>query len=351
MKRFEGKAPVKNLCMWAGLAKSSYHYKAHPGPRGLKASTHTQKAGILVDNADVVEEIRLVLSLDYCVYGYKMMTFELQGKGFLINKKKTYRLMSEHRLLSSKIIQTKGKREWVQFRRIKAEKPMEYLCLDIKHVWIEAERRWYYQLAIMDVFSRYILIWTLQASLKQTDVITMMRKLDLRYGLKGVIIRNDNGSQFLAHKVRQALKDMEARQEFTHVATPEENAYIEAFHSIQQKELFDRHPFSSYFHAKEHITQYMYWYNHRRKHGALNGLTPAQKWDQSRSCSSDGHPSAVAREDLSRPSDSIKNKQIIRRSLPALTNSPWRATFARLENMTALKVANHLTNNVQLIGG
>jgi hypothetical protein len=45
-----------------------------------------------------------------------------------------------------------------------------------------------------------------------------MRHLDLRYGQKGVIIRNDNGSQFIAHQVRQTLQDLEAKQEFTHVA-------------------------------------------------------------------------------------------------------------------------------------
>lgn len=51
-----------------------------------------------------------------------------------------------------------------------------------------------------------------QPSIKQTDVVALMRWLNLRYGLKGVIIRNDNGSQFIAHWVRQALLDLEAKQ-------------------------------------------------------------------------------------------------------------------------------------------
>jgi len=111
-------------------------------------------------------------------------------------------------------------------------------------------------------------------------VVAIMRNLDLRFGLKGVVIRNDNGSQFIAHKVREALQELEARQEFTHVATPEENAYIEAFHSIQQRELIDRFSFASYYEAKQHIEKYMHWYNRVRRHGALIGLTPMQKWEQ-----------------------------------------------------------------------
>jgi transposase InsO family protein len=102
----------------------------------------------------------------------------------------------------------------------------------------------------------------------------------LKYGLKGVIIRNDNGSQFLAHQVREAFKALEARQEFTHVATPEENAYIEAFHFIQQRELIDRFTFASFYEAKQHIEKYMHWYNYQRPHRALLGLTPMHKWEQ-----------------------------------------------------------------------
>ena len=333
MRRFKGKAPGKDLCMWAGLAKSSFYYKSHPGERGMKASTHTSMGDHWVDNMEVVDQIRLVLSQDYCVYGYKMMTYELRSMGYWINKKKTYRLMKTHRLLSSKVIKTNGMREWVKFRKIKAEKPMEYICLDIKYIWVEGENRWYYQLAIMDVFSRFILTWIFQKSIRQTDVISVMRWLDLNYGLKGVIIRNDNGSQFIAHKVRRALEELEAKQEFTHVATPEENSYIESFHSIEQKELIDRHSFESYFDAKQHITRYMYWYNYQRKHGSLKGETPAQKWEQSMSCLTDGQPIAQAREILSRPADAIKNNQTISRSVPALTKLDWRATFAYQVNM------------------
>ncbi len=144
---------------------------------------------------------------------------------------------------------------------------------------MQGESRWYYQLAIMDVYSRRILCWIFQRSVRQNDVIALMRWLDLRFGLKGVIIRNDNGSQFIAHKVREVLQSLEAKQEFTHVATPEENAYIEAFHSIEQSELIDRHSFSSYYDAKQHIEKYMHWYNFKRKHGAIGFITPMKKWD------------------------------------------------------------------------
>jgi putative transposase len=71
----------------------------------------------------------------------------------------------------------------------------------------------------MDVFSRKILHHIFQKSVRKMDVINMFRWLHLLYDPKGVIIRNDNGSQFLANQVRAFLSELEARQEFTHVAT------------------------------------------------------------------------------------------------------------------------------------
>ena len=188
--------------------------------------------------------------------------------------------MDEEHLLLGKVIKSKGKRIWVQFRKVQASRPMEHLCLDIKYVWVHGESRWYYQLSIMDIFSRKIIHWILQRSVRKQDVINMFRELHLQYDLKGVIIRNDNGSQFIANALRRALMEMEARQEFTHVATPEENAYIESFHSIQQRELFSRYEFLSYYEAKTHIRAYMHWYNNVRKHKNLGRITPQQKWDQ-----------------------------------------------------------------------
>jgi putative transposase len=344
---FKGRAKVQELCKWAGVAKSSFHYKAHPGERGMKASTHTLVGNQLKENQLVVEMIRQILQQDYCVYGYQIMTSELRAQNCIINKKKVYRLMKESRLLSGKIIKIQGKRQWVKFRRIKPSRVMEYLCLDIKHVYVQGENRWYYQLAIMDVFSRRILCWIFQRSIRQKDVVALMRLLDLRFGLKGGIIRNDNGSQFIAHSVRETLKELEAHQEFTHVATPEENAYIEAFHSIQQKELMDRFSFNSYYHAKKHIEQYMHWYNYKRRHGLLGGLTPMEKWAQGSSCMPVRQLFEPASEGMSRPDSKGPCAESALYSL----DKPYEMAYLRLTGEQDTNGANLFQKNVQLMGG
>jgi transposase InsO family protein len=273
-------APTRMLLSWSNLPSSVYYYKSTGGKPGVKASSHTWKQdGDWVENQVVIEQIKDILSQEFCCYGYENVTGELRKLDYCINKKKVYRLMDEHNLLLGKVIRTSGKRKFVQHRKIQAAYPMEYLCLDIKYVYVHGEKRNFYLLTIIDVFSRKIVDQIFQKSIKQIDVINAFRRINNEYGIKGVTIRNDNGSQFIANNVKQYLRTAEANQEFTHIATPEENSYIEAFHSIIQREVIERYEFSGYFDAKQTLLAHTIWYNTRRFHKAIN-MTPNEKWDQ-----------------------------------------------------------------------
>ncbi len=352
MKKFFGRCAVQDTAQWVHLARRSYYYKPHPGSRGKRASTHTLHHGVSVPNEMVLGFIRdYFLREQYCAYGYDMINDELRKGGFLINKKKTYRLMDENHLLMGKVIRSKGKRKWVTYRRIKAAKPMEYLCLDIKYVWVQGEGRWYYLLSIMDVFSRKILIHLFQKSIRKTEVIRLFRILHLRFNLKGVIIRNDNGSQFIANKVREVLIELEAQQEFTHVATPEENAYIEAFHSILDRELIQRFEFSSYYDAKKHIDQYVDWYNDRRRHKEIGRITPNQKWAQAQWRSSDKQSVIGSAEVLSRPVDAFENQNKNQPLCISLDKAGADPYLSLSDDQHGEELLNSNENSVQRIGG
>jgi transposase InsO family protein len=352
MKKFTGRFPVQHTARWIHLSRRTYYYKPHPGSRGKRVSTHTLHRGVLVPNETVLGFIRdYFLKEQYCAYGYDMINDELRKTGFLINKKKTYRLMDENHLLMGKVIRSKGKRKWVTYRRINAVKAMEYLCLDIKYVWVQGEGRWYYLLSIMDVFSRKILTYLFQKSVRKMDVINLFRMLHLRFNLKGVIIRNDNGSQFIANLVREFLMKLEAQQEFTHVATPEENAYIEAFHSILDRELIQRIEFTSFYDAKNHIVQYMEWYNDRRRHKEIGRITPNQKWAQSHWWSSDKQSGTGSALVLSRPDDAF---EIINKNHPLCISldKTWADPYLGLsDDQHGDQLLNSNENSVQRIGG
>ena len=147
----------------------------------------------------------------------------------------------------------------------------------------------------------------------------MFRIINLQYGIKGVTIRNDNGSQFIANDVKHFLYSSEAKQEFTHIATPEENAYIEAFHSIVQREVIDRFEFESFYEAKSTLMRHREWYNNHRKHGQIGRITPKQKWIHTQNATFEGSAEAEASsagEQLTR--NSLMNENMKREANIAL---------------------------------
>jgi putative transposase len=239
--QYQQKIGLKNLCQWVQLPLSSFHYKPLKGKPGAKPSLYTKMLdGKVVVNDEVIGSIKKLLSEEFVCYGYKKVSASLKQLKYLINDKKVYRLMDENNLLLGKVIRTTGKRQFVKHRKITATCPMDYLCLDIKYLWVHGEQRWYYLLSVIDVFSRKIIAWILQRSIKQIDVINIFRRINQQHPIKGVNIRNDNGSQFLANSVKRYLSSEE---------------------------------------AKLIITNYVEFYNTKRIHGSLNMKTPQSVWD------------------------------------------------------------------------
>jgi transposase InsO family protein len=279
---YKNKASTRKLLYWSEVSHSSFYYRRLEGKRGLKPSTHTVNSdGELLENTVVVSDIEKVLLQEFCCYGYRNMTEELKEMGWIINHKKVYRLMKKHRLLyNGKIKPQPFQREFICLRNPKAERPLQYLSMDIKYVYIHGWRRNVFLLTVMDIYSRKVLIHMLRSSIKKGDVLVLLSLMLLEYKTEGMSIRNDNGSQFIANAVKEFLKQKGILQQFSHVATPEDNAFIEALHSNLQREVIERFEFDSIFHAQMIIDRYYQWYNQKRKHGSLKRRTPESVYSQ-----------------------------------------------------------------------
>lgn len=256
--------------------RSTYYYKPKLGKRGRRASVETLTIwGKPVSNEIIVEQIKDILSEPYCDYGYFKVCKELRRQGYKINHKKVYRLMKENKLLHTQIKRLRGNKEFVKYRKVQSNVPFEQLQIDIKYIYISGNRRNALLASIIDVYSRSILIHKFAYSIRKYDVIKMFDKILTEHPeIKEATLRSDNGSQFEANLFREYLLKHGIRQEFTHYATPQENAYIESYHSIIKKELCDKYIFDSFEDAKTEIRKYVLYYNERRLHSGVGYRTP-----------------------------------------------------------------------------
>lgn len=278
---FESKIKVSKMLKWCSVGRSSFYYRCRTGKQGRKPSTHTLlRDGNIVSNTSVVIAVKFILGIEFVDYGYRKMSDGLRMEGFIINEKKVYRLMSENGLLYNSNISVKAEnRKFVQYYTQQAEAPMQELCMDIKYVHIHGSGRNALLLTVLDVYSRKIMGQLMWWRMRKEQVKWLLGQIIEKHPVKGITLRNDNGSQFVAHLVREYLKDNNIAQEFTHVATPEENAFIEAYHSILERNVMQRYQFESIYDAGLVMNRWKNYYNDQRLHGSLGNKTPPKTWD------------------------------------------------------------------------
>ncbi|MFT5249050.1 MAG: putative transposase [Glaciecola sp.] len=83
-----------------------------------------------------------------------------------------------------------------------------------------------YLLSIIDDDTRIILKDYFSFNIKQNHIIDLLSKLFDEYNYpESLVIKSNNSSQFIAKSVREYLGLIVVQQEFTYIATPEENAH------------------------------------------------------------------------------------------------------------------------------
>lgn len=267
-----------------GMVHSSYYRTPSLGRKGNRPSkfTYNKHNGWMGKQA-VVTSITAILSHEFIDCGYRLMTSYLKREGYLINHKKLYRIMKEEGLLKleNRINRSGSGRKFVKFRKVNTSRPFECLEMDIKIVWIPSAGKNAYLLSIIDVHTRKILKDYFSFSIKQAKVIDFLSDMPeaLKYP-ESIVIRSDNGSQFVAKSVREYLELIGVEQQFTHIATPEENAHIEAYHGILKKEVFKRVDYRTFGEIQQILKRYVIFYNNHRLHGLLGRITPMEKWNQ-----------------------------------------------------------------------
>jgi transposase InsO family protein len=265
----------------AGLSRSTYYYKPTGNKGGKTPSTHTyRRDGSRILNNDLVALMISILEEPFIDYGVKRMTLELHNRGFVINKKKVYRLMKESKLVYPKRRKVKPDRQFVKFTVPDPEGPFQTIEIDIKYVYIQGDNKTAYLVTAIDTFSRIALEWTLDYHMKAYQVAklikTMVNNIDQIHCPDKFFIRTDNGPQFIAKTLKECIKGLSVNHEFINPGTPQQNGHIESFHSIVSKLVVTQYEFESLDHAKKIFTQFYEVYNNKRIMTVLAGKSPKE---------------------------------------------------------------------------
>jgi putative transposase len=141
---------------------------------------------------------------------------------------------------------------------------------------------WVYAAFILDVFSRRIVGWQLSKRLYTDlalDALHMATWARSRDGadLTRLIHHSDRGAQYRSVRYTTRLAEAEIVASVGSVGDSYDNAMAEAFNSLFKAELVrNKGPWTGIDDLELAVVEYIDWYNHRRLHGELGLIPPAE---------------------------------------------------------------------------
>jgi len=238
--------------------------------------------------------LRLMAAIDrqfieHPYYGAERMTDYLNmDLGYSVNIKRVRRLykLMNLRTIYAKPKTTKRSKEHTVYpyllKGVKIKRPNQVWQTDI--TYIPMFRGFMYMAAIIDVYSRKVLNWSISNSMTAEWVKELLEDTIKMYGAPE-IHNSDQGSQYTSQDYIDVLKDNEIEISMDSKGRALDNVYIERFwRSIKQEKIYLNPP-NGGMELYQMVKEYIQFYNEKRRHIEIGKMPPDQKYYQKKMAS------------------------------------------------------------------
>ena len=273
------RVPVAVACRVLGLSTQGYY-------KWLRSPVSQRDW----DDAHAIDQLREIHDDDPTL-GYRFLADELADAGVVASENRVWRLCSiagmfaSHARRKSKggkpgpavhddllaVIDDKGRVR----HEFTASKPNEVWLTDIsEHPTREGKL---YLCAVKDCYSNKIVGYSIDSRMKSSLAAAALRNAIALRSPDGTIVHSDRGSQFRSKKVVRILKNNGLKGSMGRVGSSGDNAAMESFFSLLQKNVLDTRRWNSREELRLAIVTWIETkYNRRRRQRALGKLTPVE---------------------------------------------------------------------------
>ena len=267
--------PVATLCRALGVSVSGYYAWRNRGP------SRRQQA-----DAELLEQIRAVQKQGRGLYGSDRIYHMLRQRKIVCSRKRVARLMRENGLNSRR------RRKWrvrttdsnhtrpvapnLLDRQFHADAPNEKWVGDILGIW--TGEGWLYLAALLDVFSRLIIGWSMS---EKRDMVLVENALSMALQRRQImpdrppLHHTDRGSQYTADDYLALLSAHHIEVSMSRKGDPYDNAMIESFFATFRAELTELEHFPTRASARVAVFDYIeVFYNRQRVHTSISYTDP-----------------------------------------------------------------------------
>jgi putative transposase len=265
---------VKKMCRVFDVSRSRY-YAWRRRSQGLRQQ----------ENERLLEKIKEAHQMSRRTYGSPRITVELNANGTPCGKNRIARIMRLHGIFA------KTKRRFrvtthsnhnlpvadnLLNRRFEASKQNHVWLSDI--TYIRTQEGWLYLSAVLDLFNRQVIGWSMNDRLTQELAIQALdQALGQRKPEAGAIFHSDRGSQYAGHDFRGILKRHQFSQSMSATGNCYDNAVMESFFHTLKTEVVYFERYRTRAEARQSIFEYIeVFYNRIRRHSSLGYLSPLE---------------------------------------------------------------------------
>jgi len=158
-----------------------------------------------------------------------------------------------------------------------AERPNEVWSWDISKLKGPAKWTCFSLYVILDVFSRYVVGWTVQhrEAASVAEALIAQAAEQQKIGRGQLTVHADRGSSMTSKPVALLLADLGVLKTHSRPYTSTDNPYSEAqFKTLKYRPGFPAR-FDSIEHARAFCRVFFDWYNHQHRHSGIGLMTPA----------------------------------------------------------------------------
>lgn len=258
-----------------GISSSSY-YKWVKNPVGFWQQ----------QDAELLERLKAVHTMSKGRYGSPRITKELNADGIKVSRPRIARLMSRNGIKS---IMRRKYRVTTNSNHLYPVNPnlllRDFSTTGTGEKWvgdityIRTGEGWLYLTVIMDLADRKIIGWSMDNSMSASSTVVDAWKMAIknRPVERELIFHSDRGIQYASYGFRRCLKGLPVLQSMSRKGNCWDNAIAESFFKTLKVEMVYHSKFQTRAQAKLEIFDYIeVWYNRKRRHSALDYLTPNQ---------------------------------------------------------------------------
>ena len=167
-------------------------------------------------------------------------------------------------------------------RQFEADRPNQKWIADFTYIW--TAEGWLYVAAVIDLFSRRVVGWSMQASMTAQLVTDALLMAIWRRGKPDALLHHsDQGSQYTSEPFQRLMADHGVTCSMSRSGNVWDNAAMESFFSSLKTERTARKTYRSRDQARADVFDYIErFYNPARRHSTLGYVSPVDFEKQAR---------------------------------------------------------------------